>query len=106
MPRIKSYLNNIVAKILFIRLSKNKKSYSNYLNKPRLFWGPIPILNNKYNSIALNKIGFDSKSVMNGYYDSINKKTDYDLYLMDLIVVLLYNILFVCRSLCVKSNSF
>ena len=71
MLRIKSYLNNIVTKILFIRLSKNKKSYSNYLNKPRLFWGPIPILNNKYNSIALNKIGFDSKSVMNGYYDSI-----------------------------------
>ena len=87
MLRIKSYLNNIVAKILFIRLSKNKKSYSNYLNKPSLFWGPIPILNNKYNSIALNKIGFDSKSVMNGYYDSINKKTDYDLYLMDLIDV-------------------
>ena len=34
------------------------------------------ILNNKYNSIALNKIGFDSKSVMNGYYDSIGDIID------------------------------
>ena len=51
---------------------------------PRLFWGPIPILNNKYWSKALSG-KFVSKTVMQTYYSSINNKDDFDEYEEDIL---------------------
>lgn len=51
---------------------------------PRLFWGPVPIISNKYWSAALRAAGFDSRTVMVTYYDVINKRDDFDLYLEDI----------------------
>lgn len=50
-------------------------------NMPRLVWGADPIINNKYCSESLKEAGYNSKTLMNGFYSSINKKEDYDLYL-------------------------
>jgi glycosyltransferase involved in cell wall biosynthesis len=51
---------------------------------PRLVWGPIPLLNNKYWSNALKKGGYDSTTFMWIYFENINKKEDFDLYFEDI----------------------
>jgi len=53
--------------------------------RKELIWGPIPILNNKYWSAALKKVGWNSKTLMKEYYSTINKREDYDLYFEDLV---------------------
>lgn len=45
--------------------------------KPRLVWGPVPIINNKYWSNALRESGFASDTLMQSYY-AINKRDDFD----------------------------
>lgn len=49
-------------------------------NKPRLMWGVTPILNFKYWNEAVKAIGCPSATFMSGYYSSINKESDFDLY--------------------------
>lgn len=50
---------------------------------PRLVWGPVPIISNKYWSAALKQSGFESKTFMSGFYSAIHKKEDFDLYYTD-----------------------
>ena len=52
---------------------------------PRLVWGPIPAISNKYWSRALAKKGLSSKTLMFSYYSSINKRDDFDLYVLEII---------------------
>ena len=52
---------------------------------PRLVWGPIPAISNKYWSRALAKKGLFSKTLMFSYYSSINKRDDFDLYVLEII---------------------
>ncbi|MEZ5918578.1 MAG: aminotransferase [Alphaproteobacteria bacterium] len=51
--------------------------------KPRLVWGPAPIINNKYWSGAMKAAGYDSTTFMLTYYGNINKKDDFDEYIAD-----------------------
>ena len=55
--------------------------YIKLINKKRnvLIWGPVPILNNKYWSAAMNMAGYNSITYMSECY-SINKKEDFDKY--------------------------
>lgn len=46
--------------------------------RARLVFGPIPILNNKYWSLALREAGWNSRTLMTGIYETINKRDDYD----------------------------
>ena len=48
--------------------------------RPRLVWGPVAIINNKYYSNALKEAGYDSVTFMKSFYDNINKAQDFDLY--------------------------
>ncbi len=52
--------------------------------RPRLFWGPVPIISNSYWSRAMRRAGYDSTSFMEGCYTAINRRSDYDRYLEDL----------------------
>lgn len=54
-----------------------------HLKKPRLFFGPIPLINNKYYALALRKKNFKCETVMMGYFSTINKQDDFDRYLPD-----------------------
>jgi len=67
--------------IIIIKAGRNKNVI------PKLIWGVDPIISNKYWSDALKERGYVSKTLMNGFYSSINKKEDYDLYLNDIIPV-------------------
>lgn len=53
--------------------------------KSKIIFGTTPILSNKYWSNALNEIDIKSETLMNTFYNSINKKEDYDKYFDDLI---------------------
>ena len=55
------------------------------IRSPRLMWGTDPLISNKYWSEALKIKGYASKTVMDNLY-SINKMTDYDMYIDDLIL--------------------
>lgn len=50
----------------------------------RLVWGPVPIINNKYWSAAMAAAGWDSQTLMSGFYGAINRREDFDLYYDDL----------------------
>lgn len=50
-----------------------------------LLWGPVPIINNKYWSRAMREAGWDSKTLVAGYYQSINRREDYDLMFADVV---------------------
>jgi hypothetical protein len=65
---------------------KSKKAGKDrkYHQMPRLLWGPVPILNNKYWCNALKESGYVSHTLMTGHYP-INKKEDFDYYLGDYI---------------------
>jgi len=52
---------------------------------PKLIWGADPVISHKYWSESLKEKGYFSKTMMNGFYSSINKKEDYDLYLDELL---------------------
>ncbi len=60
--------------IVFLKVLKPKRE------TPNLIWGPEPLISNKYWSDALNKKGFKSETLMEGYYASIHKESDYDKY--------------------------
>jgi hypothetical protein len=50
-----------------------------------LIWGPTPILNNKYWSVAVKGLGYESITLMQTFYPSINKRTDFDMYFGDCV---------------------
>ena len=50
--------------------------------RQELIWGPVPIVNNKYWSAAMRKMGYRSKTLM-ADRSTINKREDFDLYFGD-----------------------
>lgn len=46
--------------------------------RPRILWGMTPIINIKYWSQSLTKLGFDSRTVVRGFF-SINDRSDFDI---------------------------
>lgn len=79
--------SKIVFNIIFHYWYKIAPSYQqkSLNSSPRLMWGHIPILNNKYWSQALQEAGFESKTLMYTFYEAINTKEDFDLYIDDII---------------------
>ena len=47
--------------------------------RPRLVWGPVPIISIKYWSQSLRARGFDSQTCVHGYYP-INERDDFDVH--------------------------
>ncbi len=77
---------------------------------PRLFWGSVPIINNKYWSKSMCDKGLFSKTFTTDFYSTINSRSDWDLlmseefvgwprrmqpYLAFLRVLLDYDVLFI-----------
>jgi len=53
--------------------------------RTKLIWGTIPIINNKYWSVAMARAGWDSVTLMEGFYETINKREDFDIILQTLV---------------------
>lgn len=73
----------IIFFILIILLKRKK----NVFELPRLLWGIDPIISNKYWSESLKQKGYFSKTIMNGFYSSINKKEDFDIYIDEILPI-------------------
>jgi glycosyltransferase involved in cell wall biosynthesis len=52
--------------------------------RPRLFWGKVPLINMRYHSLAMRRLGYESTTVVDGVY-SINSRDDYDVLTPDLV---------------------
>ncbi|MEO7295111.1 MAG: glycosyltransferase [Candidatus Limnocylindria bacterium] len=48
-----------------------------------LVWGPVPIINNRYWSLAMREVGWDSMTLMEAHY-TINARSDFDRYFDEL----------------------
>jgi len=66
---------------LLLSIAPKHKSQWPSRNRPRLFWGPAPIISNKYWSKSMEAAGYSSRTIMHGVYTSINCKNDFDEYL-------------------------
>lgn len=79
-------------------------------DKPRLFWGSVPIINNSYWARAMRQAGYSSETFTTDYYKNINTRSDWDRLLSEqyaawplavrpflgfLRVLLAYDILFI-----------
>lgn len=53
-----------------------------------LVWGPVPIINNRYWSLAMREAGWDSVTLMEDFY-AINARSNFDRYFEDLVPSLL-----------------
>jgi glycosyltransferase involved in cell wall biosynthesis len=51
----------------------------------RLVWGPVPLINNKYWSEAMRQAGWESHTLMRGFYSAINQREDFDAYIDGLV---------------------
>jgi glycosyltransferase involved in cell wall biosynthesis len=52
--------------------------------KPRLFWGTIPMINMKYHSLAMRRLGYESTTAVNAIYP-IHSREDYDVLTSELV---------------------
>ncbi len=53
-------------------------------DKPRVVFGPTPIINSKYISEAVQRFGYPAATVASGYY-VIHRRSDYNYYLDELV---------------------
>lgn len=67
-------LSFLIVKLIKLRYLTTKDIQS----KPRLFWGPTPLINNKYYSKAMGQAGYYSRTVMEGFFGAINSRQDFD----------------------------
>lgn len=52
--------------------------------RPRLFWGTIPMINMKYHSLAMQRLGYESATVVDDVY-AIHSRDDYDVLTAELV---------------------
>ncbi len=52
--------------------------------RPRLFWGTIPMINMKYHSLAMRRLGYESTTVVDSVY-AIHTPGDYDVLTSTLV---------------------
>lgn len=60
--------------------------------RPRLVYGPVPIISIKYMSQAMERLGYKAKTFVYTYY-KINKRCDFDYYIGDFFKGILRNLL-------------
>jgi len=72
-----------VAYVVFRVLAREERHRS-HPAKPRLFWGTIPIINMKYHSLAMQRLGYESTTVAAHIY-AIHSREDYDVLTAELV---------------------
>jgi glycosyltransferase involved in cell wall biosynthesis len=70
--------------LLLIIIAKKYSRNRQLKTKPSLYWGPTPLINNKYWSNALKQIGYNSLTYMTHQYPNFDY-ADYDKYLYEKI---------------------
>jgi glycosyltransferase involved in cell wall biosynthesis len=73
----------IIPVILLVALAC--RTTQNAQKPPRLVWGPVPAISNKYWSHALAKRGLFSRTLMYPHFRFVTKRDDFDLYVLEII---------------------
>lgn len=81
---------NVLDKLAFKLIAADASCRSNHRLKPRLFFGPVQIINNKYFSQAMAEDGFIAKTIVYEHFD-INSHSDFDMYFYEIAAVLKKN---------------
>jgi glycosyltransferase involved in cell wall biosynthesis len=68
--------------VMFRRLAGRERRRP-AVDKPRLFWGTIPMINMKYHSLAMRRLGYPSTTVVDAVY-AIHSREDYDVSTVEL----------------------
>lgn len=74
------FLPILVLAVAFERFSMSRRP----VQPPRVVWGLTPIINIKYWSAAIRMLGYESKTVVWGWFD-INRREDFDVWLGDFL---------------------
>ena len=53
--------------------------------RTKLVWGSTPLISNRYWSNAMREGGWESETLMSGFYASINRREDFDRYFEDFV---------------------
>ena len=69
---------------LVLRMLTRRERHRPQREKPRLFWGTIPMINMKYHSQAMRRLGYESETVVAHIYD-IHSREDYDVLTSELV---------------------
>jgi glycosyltransferase involved in cell wall biosynthesis len=72
----------IVCAALLARVSAGPRRHAR--RRPRLIWGPVPIISIKYWSQSLRERGWDSRTCVYGFY-AINERADFDHHYEDFL---------------------
>lgn len=76
-------LAGVIGYVVF-RVLTRRERHRSHPAKPRLFWGTIPMINMKYHSQAMRKLGYESSTVVAHIYD-IHSREDYDVLTSELV---------------------
>ncbi len=77
---IENFIVFLFSRFLIFKYSKIKSPIN-----PRLFWGPVPTLNNYYWSDSMAQEGFKSNTIMSNYFSKINSKENFDFYFDEIL---------------------
>ena len=67
-----------------LRVLTREERHRSHPAMPRLFWGTIPMINMKYHSQAMRRLGYESSTVVADIYD-IHSREDYDVLTSELV---------------------
>ena len=67
--------------LLLIASSERRRSRAGL---PRLFWGTVPMINMKYHSLAMRRLGYESTTVVDTIY-AIHTRDDFDVLTPELV---------------------
>jgi glycosyltransferase involved in cell wall biosynthesis len=83
---VRRVAHTVLAGLLYVtfrRLAARERRCSSG-GKPRLFWGTIPMINMKYHSLAMRRLGYESTTVVDNVY-AIHSRGDYDVSTVELV---------------------
>lgn len=69
------------------RVLTRRERHRDHPVQPRLFWGVIPMINMKYHSLAMRRLGYESTTVVSHIYP-IHSRADYDVLTAELVEAL------------------
>jgi glycosyltransferase involved in cell wall biosynthesis len=83
---VRRIVNDVLTPVLYVtlRLLASRERRRPRAGKPRLFWGTIPMINMKYHSLAMRRLGYESTTVVEAVY-TIHARSDFDVLTSELV---------------------
>ena len=80
---IELFLSPVYLFVVFLSSIFIRMLIRNYASKPRIVWGPVPLINNVFWSRAMRLAGYSSETFTNGFFSVIHKREDWDVLIQE-----------------------